>query len=101
MDVAVLDEFDQEASLEDIHAIFSIPENTYDAETLKEAVLETSLRTVLLTLLVLYLDSVWKKPIYERSMSETFGAMQVNTFTATQGLHRYRDRLEKSQCRKC
>ena len=39
---AVLDEFDQEASLEDIHAIFSIPENTYDAETLKEAVAETT-----------------------------------------------------------
>lgn len=38
---AVLDEFDQEASLEDIHAIFSIPENTYDAETLKTAVSET------------------------------------------------------------
>jgi|GEM_PF-6547531 len=39
---AVLDEFDQEASLEDIHAIFSIPENTYDDETLKQAVAETT-----------------------------------------------------------
>ena len=38
---AVLDELDQEASLEDLHAIFSIPENTYDAETLKKAVSET------------------------------------------------------------
>lgn len=39
---AVLDELDQEASLEDIHAIFSIPENTYDKETLKKAVSETT-----------------------------------------------------------
>ena len=39
---AVLDEFDQEASLEDIHAIFSIPENTYDTETLKKAVEQTT-----------------------------------------------------------
>ena len=39
---AALDEFDQEASLEDIHAIFSISENTYDTEKLKEAVADTT-----------------------------------------------------------
>lgn len=39
---AVLDELDQEASLEDLHDIFSIPENTYDRETLKKAVSETT-----------------------------------------------------------
>lgn len=39
---AALDEFDQEASLEDIHAIFSTLENTYDTEKLKEAVAETT-----------------------------------------------------------